>query len=117
MATMVLSPEGKTDVVWYADSSASNHVTKDLANLDLVSDFQGTSKLQVGNGTCLLISYFGNSHFKSSVSISKPFILKFFLYVPDITKNLISVSQFAKNNSISFEFHLSFCLVKDQVSQ
>ncbi|GFP84907.1 retrovirus-related pol polyprotein from transposon tnt 1-94 [Phtheirospermum japonicum] len=37
-------------------------------------------------------------------------------YVPHITKNLISVSQFAQDNSVYFEFHPTSCYVKDQVT-
>ena len=39
------------------------------------------------------------------------------LLVPSITKNLLSVSIFAKNNNIFFEFHSDACFVKDQDSQ
>ena len=39
------------------------------------------------------------------------------LHVPEITKNLLSVSKFARDNNVFFEFHPNFCLVKDQVSK
>lgn len=35
------------------------------------------------------------------------------LCVPSIRKNLLSVSQFAKDNSVFFEFHPSYCVIKD----
>lgn len=38
------------------------------------------------------------------------------LHVPQITKNLISVSKFAKDNNVYFEFHPSICCVKSQES-
>jgi len=38
------------------------------------------------------------------------------LHVPSITKNLISVSQFLKDNSVYFEFHPSLCFVKSQAT-
>ena len=34
----------------------------------------------------------------------------------DITRNLLSVSQFSKDNAVLFEFHSSVCFVKDQVT-
>lgn len=37
--------------------------------------------------------------------------------MPDITKNLLSVSQLAKDNSVFFEFHPTVCFVKDQATQ
>lgn len=61
MSAMVLSLDTGSDSAWYADSGASNHVTNELANLNLASEFQGNSKLQVGNGIGLLISHFRNS--------------------------------------------------------
>ena len=39
------------------------------------------------------------------------------LLVPSITKNLLSVSRFAKDNNVFFEFHYDACFVKDQDSQ
>ncbi|KAG5117284.1 hypothetical protein JHK84_043397 [Glycine max] len=38
------------------------------------------------------------------------------LHVPQITKNLIGVSKFAKNNHVFFEFHANHCFVKSQDS-
>ncbi|KAG8491470.1 hypothetical protein CXB51_014668 [Gossypium anomalum] len=35
------------------------------------------------------------------------------LCVPSIRKNLLSVSQFARDNNVFFEFHPSYCVVKD----
>lgn len=35
---------------------------------------------------------------------------------PDITKNLISVNQFAKDSDVFFEFHADQCLIKSQVN-
>lgn len=38
------------------------------------------------------------------------------LHVPDITKNLISISQFLKDNKAFIKFHSSFCVVKDLIT-
>ena len=43
--------------------------------------------------------------------------LNHLLHVPEITKNLLSVSKFARDNNVFFEFHPNFCLIKDQVSK
>ena len=42
------------------------------------------------------------------------FKLNKLLHVPPISKNLLSVSQFAKDNAVFFEFHPHLCLVKLQ---
>ena len=36
------------------------------------------------------------------------------VHVPSITKNQISVSQFTKSNKVLFQFHPTFCYVKNQ---
>jgi len=38
------------------------------------------------------------------------------LHVPAITKNLISVSQFVKDNNVYFEFHANLYYVKHQAT-
>ena len=44
----------------------------------------------------------------------KSLMLNKLLHVPAITKNLLSVSQFARDNHVFFEFHSDFCCVKHQ---
>ena len=39
------------------------------------------------------------------------------LHVPSILKNLLSVSQFAKDNSVFFEFHPHVCLVSQETNK
>jgi hypothetical protein len=36
---------------------------------------------------------------------------------PNISKNLLSVSKFAKDNNVFFEFHPHYCYVKTQDSK
>jgi len=42
------------------------------------------------------------------------FSLKHLLHVPTISKSLLSVSKFASDNNVLFEFHVDTCLVKRQ---
>nr|KYP34572.1 Retrovirus-related Pol polyprotein from transposon TNT 1-94 [Cajanus cajan] len=83
--------------IWYPDSGASNHIV-------------------IGNGQGLPINSSGVTHFSSPLKPHVSLTLHNLLYVPTITKNLISVSQFCKDNSVFFEFHSTFCLVKSQDS-
>ncbi|KAK0607621.1 hypothetical protein LWI29_017546 [Acer saccharum] len=39
------------DGAWFPDSGATNYVTNDLANLNLGTEYQGSNRLQMGNGT------------------------------------------------------------------
>lgn len=105
-----------SDHTWYPDSGATNHVSNDLSNLNLASEYQGSNRLQMGNGFGVDIAHIGTTSLISP-SHPRPFILHNLLHVPKITKNLLSVSQFARDNRVFFEFHPEFCFVKDQVTK
>lgn len=102
------------DYNWYPDTGATNHLTSDLNNLNIHSEeYVGTYKVQVGNGAALPILHTG---FTSLPTSSQQFTLNNILHVPHITKNLISVSQFTKDNHCYLEFHPTFFCVKDQAT-
>ena len=65
----------------------------------------------------LSIKYVGQSMLTSPYLSSKTLSLKHLLHVPYITKDLLSVSKFAKDNIVFFEFHPSSCFVKDRVTK
>lgn len=113
MNVFLVSPDLNKDTNWYPDSGASNHVTNEFGNLTTGAEYFGGNKVHVGNGMGLDVHHIGYSLLKSSFSSSNIFLLKNLLHVPQITKNLISVSQFAKDNAIFFEFHPFDCFVKD----
>ena len=77
---------------WFPDSGATNHVTNAFSNLNVGSTYHGNSKLHIGNEAGLDIHHIGHSLFTNS---NRTFVLNNLLHVPNITKNLISVSQFA----------------------
>lgn len=45
---------------------------------------------------------------------STPLLFSNLLHVPNSSKNMISVSKFAADNNLFFEFHLTTCVVKCQ---
>lgn len=121
LPTIIYSPpdfslDNQSSSSWYPDSGATNHVSHDMSNLQSGSEYLGGKKLHLGNGPKVDISHVGHSVLYSSPpnTISKSLILKDLLHVPSITKNLLSVSQFAKDNDVFFEFHPLSCFVKDQ---
>lgn len=90
-------------------------LTADLSNLNLKTDeYTSTDQIQIGNGKFLVISHIGSSQFLTS---NKNFLLNDILHVPAISKNLLSVQQFAKDNNVFFEFHANHFLIKDCSSQ
>ena len=77
-----------------------------------LTHFDGPNQIFIGNGEGLSISSVGSSSFVSPNDSHITFKLD--KHVPSISKNLLSVSQYAKDNSIFFEFHHHLCLVKSQ---
>nr|GME02242.1 Retrovirus-related Pol polyprotein from transposon RE1 [Ipomoea batatas] len=95
---------------WLLDSGASHHVTTDLSNLALHTPYDGTDEVMIGNGSGLPISHTG---FISLPSTSKSFSLSNVLCVPTMCRNVISISQFCRDNNSLIEFSLTTFCVKD----
>lgn len=99
-----------SDQAWYPDSGASTHIT---SNPRVISDcnlYSGVGTVVVGNGHRVSISHISNSVLSNG---SDEFLFKDLLYVPDINKNLLSVSRFTQDNNVYFEFYPTCCYVKD----
>ena len=97
MTAMLTTPKLLNDDNWFPNSGATNH---------------GRNKIHMGNGASLMIAHSSFSLLCSS-DLPRVFSLSNLLHVPHITCNLISVSQFARENNVFFEFHPSICIVKD----
>ncbi|XP_031260691.1 uncharacterized protein LOC116118873 [Pistacia vera] len=95
------------------DSGATDHVTCNLSQLSISKNYEGEDKLQVGNGEYLLISHTGHSFIPSNLH-SKCLYLKNILCVPKITKNLLSISKFTRDNNVVVEFDANSCVIKDK---
>ena len=104
------------DPNWYPDSGATHHMTPDVSHLTERMDYHGGEQVLVGNGKGLHIEHIGSSVFQP-FSSSYSFKLQNLLHVPHITKNLLSVSQFARDNGVYFEFFPDSCFVKSQASK
>lgn len=70
----------------------------------------------MGNGQGLSINSVGSMCFPSPNYPNLSPILQNLLLVLNITKNLISVSKFAQDNNVFFEFQIKFYVVKSQAS-
>lgn len=101
---LLTSSEGAmADQGWYLDSGATHHLTNNLQNLNLGVEYSSNQLLHVGNGQGLHISYIGYTCFHTYD----------ILYVPAITKNLISISKLLEDNNITIEFVANLCFIKD----
>ncbi|KAL4334218.1 hypothetical protein GQ457_07G009890 [Hibiscus cannabinus] len=98
---------------WYADTGATHHVTLEASHVHQSADFTGPGKLLVGDGKGLDISKVGNASLSSG---NCNLLLHDVLLVPQITKNLISISKCARDNDVYFEFHADRCVVRDEHS-
>ena len=108
--TCAANPEIIEDPSWYIDSGATNHITNDLGKLVNPKAYVGIEQLFVGNGNALLIEHGGSVKLATNTLIS--LTLNHVLYVPKITKNLISVSKLLVDNNVTIEFVGISCLIK-----
>ncbi|GAU26016.1 hypothetical protein TSUD_64040 [Trifolium subterraneum] len=102
---------------WYPDSGASHHLTFNPNNLTYRTPYQGQDQVTMGNGQGVSIKSLGFSNFCSPHNSNVQLKLNNLLHVPNISKNLLSVSRFARDNNVFFEFHPHFCYVKSQGSK
>jgi len=82
---------------WFIDSSASHHITTDATNLVEDVSTQEDENVFLGN---VCQSCYGSASFPSSTNPYITLYLKSLLHVPSINKNLVSISKFAKDNSV-----------------
>lgn len=98
---------------WFADTRATNHITNDMNNLSIQSEYQGTDKVAISNGQGLQILISGSSMVRTPSTV---FQLNNILHVPDIATNLLSVHQFSKDNNCVFVFYASGFRIQDRKS-
>ena len=105
---------GQASLTWIPNFGASFHVTGESQHIKQLSHFDEPDQIFIGNGEGFSISSTGSSSFVSPNDSHITFKLNKLLHVPSISKNLLSASQFVKDNVVFFEFHLHSCLVKSQ---
>jgi len=110
------TPSTVQDPLWYPDTGATHHITHDPSVFSSTNTYTGNEFVQLGNGLGMPIRDFGSA-FLSSSNSSHSFKLHNLLHVPSVNKNLISVSQFARDNGVFFEFFADHCFVKNQVTR
>jgi hypothetical protein len=96
---------------WFLDSDAIAHVTLDVNCLLSPQPYTGSDKVFIDNDSGLCISHTVTS---SLVTLDSSLQLKNVLCVPQLTKNLLSISQLLQDNIVTVEFTSIYCFVKDQ---
>ena len=90
---------------WVLDFGASHHISNDLQNLSLHSDYAGPDDIIIGDGKGLEITHTGSTTLPTALKLLQ---LNNILCVLTVKKNLISISQFCLTNNVFIEF-LSTC--------
>jgi len=95
---------------WFPDSGATSHITNNSENLDVSTVYTGNERVLIGNGQSLPISHKGSV---SNIVPQSSLVLSNVLVVPDITKNLISISQLTKQLNCQVIFDSSGFVIQD----
>lgn len=82
---------------WYPNTSATHHITPDLADLSLSNNYHGVDIATVSNGPGLNIQNIGSSSLQFN---SHNFKLNDVLHLPSIHKKLLFVQQFCKRQPL-----------------
>jgi len=98
---------------WVFDTGASHHITTNLNNMHLHSEYDGPEEVMIGDGTGLKFSHVGSTSLPTPNTTLKHNNV---VCVPNAKHNLISVKKFCKSNDTYLEFCPSFFCVKDQVT-
>ena len=96
------------------DSSATHHLTSELANLNVkAEEYSGSDTIRVGDGNGLPIHHIGTTQITTP---SLKLQLNNMLHVPHICQHLLFVQHFTKDTNTFFEFHPSYFLLKDRAT-
>lgn len=87
---------------------------QNASDLQGSAPYTGNSSFLMGNGVSTKISFVWSTTIPTKAKLLH---LSNVLCVPSIRKNLLSVSNFATDNNVFFEFHPSYCVIKDIQTQ
>ena len=99
------------DPAWYMDTGTTEHLTSDVNQLHMKESYHGKEKIFTANGSGMHISHIGQAIL--STRTSRPLHLRDILHVPTVTKSLLSVPRFTRDNLVFVEFHPKLFFVKD----
>lgn len=94
--------------LWIIDSGASNHMCCDISLLTDIHIIATPIHIALPNKQLLTVSQVG------TVEFTPQLILHQVLYVPQFTCNLLSVSKFTSDSSMSVNFTPTDCVFQDQ---
>jgi hypothetical protein len=102
------------DLNWYADSGATDHMTRELDNLAINDSYHGGDQIYTTSGSSMHIKHISRS------IIHTPYHdlhLNNFLHVPQYSKSLASIHRVASYNNVFFKLHPDVFFIKDRESR
>ncbi|PKU80975.1 Retrovirus-related Pol polyprotein from transposon TNT 1-94 [Dendrobium catenatum] len=95
---------------WYLNTGASAHLTNSMENLSQATSYNGPDNITVGDGRSLSITHTGNGILPTPYRKLK---LNSLFHVPNLSHNLLSVSNLTQDNNVSVNFNPSGFTIKD----
>ncbi|PKU75693.1 Retrovirus-related Pol polyprotein from transposon TNT 1-94 [Dendrobium catenatum] len=95
---------------WYLETGASSHMTNVSDNICQPTPYTGNDGIFIGDGRNIPIAHSGTGILPTP---NRKFLLSNLLHVPQISYNLLSISQLVKDNNISITFDPSGFVCKD----
>ncbi|XVE76327.1 hypothetical protein DITRI_Ditri12bG0163200 [Diplodiscus trichospermus] len=103
------------DTEWTSDTRASNHMTGKPGMLFNIRRYSGSDSVLIADGSSLPITEIGDTNIKQNEAILP---LQNVLLVPDLTKNLLSMSQLTTQFPVNCEFSdVDFRVKKREIRQ
>lgn len=101
----------------FADSGASHHSTIQSSFLHNKKSYAGQSCICVANVQSLSIKCVGSSCVFSKSCFAICLTLNDILYIPCITRNLLSISKLSRDNQVVFKFIIGKFYIESHVSK
>jgi hypothetical protein len=99
---IIAAPSYGVDTLWYADSTATDHVTGELDKLNMREKYHGQDQVHIADGSGMHITHVGNFIIPTP---SRDIHLNKVPHVPSTSKNLVSIHHLTNDNNAYVEFH------------
>ncbi|GKE77254.1 retrovirus-related pol polyprotein from transposon TNT 1-94 [Tanacetum coccineum] len=96
---------------WYVDTGATAHMTSSTNTVSQPAPYSGNMHVIFGNGNRLPVSHMG------TYMVSKKLLLRNVLVIPNLTKNLLSISKLTMDHPIDVFFSQPFFHIQDRESK
>ncbi|KAI0527262.1 hypothetical protein KFK09_002861 [Dendrobium nobile] len=110
---MLIASTQRSNLDWILDSGALSHLANNINNIFHPSDYQGTDTVTVGDGRHLPIAHTGPDLLPTP---TRKLLLHNLLHLPQLSYNLLSVSNLAKENNIYILFDASSFQINDRTT-